>query len=71
MDSLLAVADGLGDEVVARLAQAVLGAEVVDHQGRADACGLGDDPQADVEAVLAELLDRRVADAGGGRQIVD
>ena len=33
--------------------------------------GLGDDAQADVEAVLAELLDRRVADAGGGRQIVD
>ena len=70
MVSLLACADRLGDEVVARLAQAVLGAEVVDHQGRADARGRGDGPQADVEAVLAELLDRRVADPGGGRQIV-
>ena len=62
--------DGFGDELVARLAQAVLGAEVVDHQAGADARGLGDGPQADVEAVLAELFDRRVANPGGRGQIV-
>ena len=43
---------------------------MVDHQACADACALGDGTQADVEPVLAELLDGRVTDPRGRSQIV-
>ena len=43
---------------------------MVDHQGGADAGGLGDSAQTDVEAVLAVLLDRGIADPGDGRSII-
>ena len=66
----LAVADLFGDVVVARLAQAVLGAEVVDHQCGGHACGLGDAPKPDVEPLLTPLVDGGVADPGDGRSIV-
>ena len=33
-------------------------------------CGLGDGPQPDAEAVLAHLVDRRIADPGDGCEIV-
>lgn len=62
----LALADLLGDVVVARLAQALLGAEVVDHQRGAHPGRLGDPAQPDAEPVFAELLDGRVPDPGGG-----
>ena len=59
----------LGDVVVAGLAQAVLGAEVVDDQRGAHAGRFGDGAQPDAEPVLTELLDRRIADPGGGGQV--
>ena len=43
---------------------------MVDHQRGADACGLGDGPQPDAEAVLAHLVDRGIADPCDGREIV-
>lgn len=44
---------------------------MVDHQRGAHTGGLGDAAQADLEPVLTELLDRGVANAGGGRQVID
>ena len=43
---------------------------MVDDQCGAHARRFGDRPQADAEPVLAELLDRRVADPGRGGEIV-
>ena len=43
---------------------------MVNHQRGADACGLGDRPQPDAEAMLADLIDRGIADPCDGRQIV-
>jgi len=43
----------------------------MDHQGRADARRVGDGAQPDVEPVLAELLDRGVADPGDRCPIID
>ncbi len=43
---------------------------MVDDQRGADARGLGDRPQPDVEAVLAHLIDRGIADPCDGREIV-
>ena len=65
----LAVADLLDDEVVTGLAQALLGAEVVDDQRGAHPRRFGDRAQPDAEPVLAELFDRRIADPGGGGQV--
>ena len=66
----LGLAHHLGDVVVACLAQALLGPEVVDHQRGGHACGLGDGPQPDVEPVLAPQVDCGIADPGDGRSIV-
>ena len=64
----LTAANLLGDVVVAGLAQTVLGTEVVDDERSAHARRFGDRAQPDAEALLAEPLDRRVADPGrGGR----
>ncbi len=65
----LAIADLFGDVVVTHFAQAFLRAEVMNDQCRAHARGLGDGAQPDGEAVLGELLDRRIADPGGGGQV--
>ncbi|KAB7761842.1 hypothetical protein MMUC44124_04190 [Mycolicibacterium mucogenicum DSM 44124] len=63
--------DRFDDVGVAGFAQFLLGAEVVDHQCRADAGGRGDAANARREPVLAELLDRRVTDAGDGGEVLD
>ena len=49
--------------VVAGFAQALLRAEVVKHEYLAEIGGLCDGPKAGVEAMAAELIDRRVNDA--------
>ena len=69
-DSDFDCANLLEDVVVADPQQAVLGSEMVDDQRGADARRLGDRPQPDIEAVLAHLIDRGIANPCDGREIV-
>lgn len=70
-ESALLVQDVVHDVLVAGSAQAALVAEVVHDEGRADAGFPADLAQAHpVEAPAGERVDRSVADAGAGSQIL-